>query len=159
MNQPLNPKFDISFERVSRLSPEQIWRGWTHPATLMQWFCPRPWRVTDCRVDLRPGGEFFTVMEGPAGERVENHGCFLEVVPNQRLTWTNMMSKDYRPESIGHPGFGFVATILLGKAGGQTSYRAVVKHAEEAGRKQHEAMGFEQGWGMAFQQLEELFLS
>ena len=40
------------------LPPDAIWRAWTTPALLMQWFCPRPWSVVECDIDLRPGGVF-----------------------------------------------------------------------------------------------------
>jgi len=151
-----NPDLDLTFEKISVLSPTQIWRGWTHPETLMKWFCPKPWKVTDCRIDLRPGGEFFTTMQGPGGEKMNNGGCYLEVAENEKLVWTNLMSQGYRPQSIPHPGFGFVVTIILRKSGSGTLYKATVSHADSEGREKHEQMGFQEGWGIAFKQLEEL---
>lgn len=159
MNENVDPKLDLVFERISRLTPESIWKGWTHPETLMKWFCPRPWKVSQCRSDLRPGGEFFSMMEGPAGEKVPNNGCYLEVVENKKLVWTNMMTEGFRPASIGNPGFSFVATIFISKTDKGTLYRAVIKHGSEEGRVQHEEMGFQEGWGLAFSQLEELMKS
>jgi uncharacterized protein YndB with AHSA1/START domain len=152
----IDPKLDLVFERMTSLSVEKIWKGWTHPETLMKWFCPIPWKVTDCRIDLRPGGEFFTVMQGPAGEKMNNHGCYLEVIENQRLVWTGMMTKGFRPAPADPMGFPFVATILISKTEKGTLYKAIVAHADEEGRKKHEAMGFQEGWRKAFDQLEEL---
>jgi len=151
-----NPDLDLVFEKKTALSPQKIWQGWTHPETLMKWFCPKPWKVTDCRIDLRSGGEFMTVMQGPGGEKMNNEGCYLEVVENQKLVWTNLMSKDYRPQLIPHPGFGFAVTVTLSKAGSGTLYKATVSHADSESRKKHEQMGFQDGWGMAFKQLEDL---
>ena len=124
---------------------------------LKQWFCPKPWQVTDCRIELHPGGEFFTVMEGPGGERSENHGCYLEVVPHQRLVWTGMMTKGFRPVPSNQMGFAFVARVEFMRNGSGILYRARVSHSDEEGRLRHEQMGFHQGWGMAFAQLEGLF--
>lgn len=152
----IDPKLDLVFERTSSLSVEKMWKGWTHPETLMKWFCPRPWKVTQCRLDLRPGGEFFTFMEGPGGEKVPNNGCYLEVVENKKLVWTNLMTEGFRPATIGNPGFPFVATITFSKTEKGTSYRAVCRHGTEAARNQHASMGFEEGWGMAFDQLVDL---
>lgn len=42
----------------------------------------------DCQIDLRPGGLFRVVMQSPEGEDYPNAGCYLEIVPNQRLVWT-----------------------------------------------------------------------
>ncbi|MBI1859842.1 MAG: SRPBCC domain-containing protein [Deltaproteobacteria bacterium] len=152
----IDPKLDLVFERATELSGVQMWDAWTNPLTLPKWFCPRPWWVTACRIDLRAGGEFFTVMEGPGEERMENHGCYLEVVMGRRLVWTNMMSAGFRPRVDQGMGFPFVARITFAPEDGKTIYRAVVSHADEAGGKQHEAMGFQEGWGLALQQLEEL---
>lgn len=156
MQKDFDPRLDLAFERKSKLSIESIWKGWTDPETLMKWFCPRPWKVTECRIDPRPGGEFYTLMKGPQGESMPGHGCFLEVVPLQKLVWTNSLSAGFRPAIVDAMGFAFTGTILLSKSEGVTLYRAVVKHANMEGQKQHAAMGFQEGWGMAFQQLEEL---
>lgn len=60
-----NPQLDLKFEREVALSQEQIWDGWTNPETLVKWFCPRPWKVIDCEIDLRPGGLFRNTMQSP----------------------------------------------------------------------------------------------
>lgn len=155
-NLKIDTNLDLVFEKISTLSVEQIWKAWTHPETLMKWFCPLPWRVTDCRMELISGGEFFTFMKGPNGEEMPNHGCILEVIENKKLVWTNMMTKGFRPSAVASPGFSFVATVLLSSTNKGTVYKAIVRHADEAGRKQHEQMGFQEGWGLAFSQLEEL---
>ncbi len=152
----IDPKLDLVFERTSGLTPEQIWKGWTDPQTLMKWFCPGPWRVTDCRIDLKLGGEFYNVMKGPNGEKMQNDGCYLEVIPNQKLVWTGMLSKGFRPTAPDSSGFPFVATILISKTDQGTSYKAIVAHADVEGRSQHEQMGFHEGWGKAFDQLVAL---
>jgi uncharacterized protein YndB with AHSA1/START domain len=153
----IDPQLDLVFERSTTLTPLQIWQGWTHPETLLKWFCPRPWKVTDCRIDLKAGGEFYTVMQGPNGEKVENHGCYLEVIQNEKLVWTGMLSKGFRPMPADPMGFSFVGTLLFTKTSTGTLYRAIVAHSDEEGRKKHEQMGFQEGWGMAFNQLEELY--
>ena len=155
-NIKVNPKLDLVFERTTSLTPEQIWQGWTRPEILMKWFCPKPWKVTDCRIDLKAGGEFYNVMEGPNGEKMPNDGCYLEVVPHQKLVWTGMMTKGFRPAAPNPLGFPFVATILMTKNENGTLYKAIVAHADEEGRKKHEQMGFQEGWGKAFDQLVEL---
>jgi uncharacterized protein YndB with AHSA1/START domain len=150
----IDPELDLVFERTTSVPVEKLWKGWTHPETLMMWFCPKPWRVSSCRIDLRAGGEFFNLMEGPNGEKVNNHGCYLEVVENKKLVWTGMMTKGFRPISKSDPlGFNFVATILFKETDLGASYKAIVAHADEEGRKKHEAMGFQEGWGKAFDQL------
>jgi uncharacterized protein YndB with AHSA1/START domain len=152
-----DPKLDLVLRRTVDVSPALVWKAWTTPEHLMPWFCPTPWRATDCRIDLRPGGEFFTVMEGPAGERFENAGCYLEIIPEKRLTWTNALLPGFRPSGIGADSpvdFPFTAFIDLAPAGeGGCRYTATALHTTDAHRQRHADMGFEQGWGTVLEQL------
>lgn len=155
LSLPVDNNLDLTFERESNLTVEQVWNGWTHPETLMQWFCPRPWRVTSCRTDLRAGGEFHTIMEGPNGERHVGNGCYLEVVPYKKLVWTNMMSRGYRPTNVDVMGFAFVVTVEFERTSKGSIYRALVRHSDSESKAKHQQMGFEEGWGIAFNQLIE----
>lgn len=76
---------------------EKLWRCWTEPKLLEKWFCPKPWYVSDARIDLRPGGEFSCRMHGPNGEEFPNTGVFLEVVPNERLVTTDAFHPGWKP--------------------------------------------------------------
>lgn len=155
----LDPKLDLVLERIVDVPPALVWKAWTEPEHLMPWFTPAPWTTVECEIDLRPGGLFRTVMRSPEGERFPNVGCFLEVVPNKKLVWTDALEADFRP-SREAPGancpFRFTATILLeahGPQGQRTKYTAIVMHGDETSRKQHEEMGFHSGWGTALEQL------
>lgn len=46
-----------------------VWRAWTDPDLLCQWWAPRPWRCETITMDFRPGGKWVYVMLGPEGER------------------------------------------------------------------------------------------
>jgi uncharacterized protein YndB with AHSA1/START domain len=165
MNTPVfNPRLDLKFERRVPCSVAHLWKGWTDPELLKKWFCPRPWKVIDASIDLRPGGKFWNVMQGPQGERNEGTGCYLEVVPQRRLVWTSALLPDFRPAPIPVEGFTFTAVIEFEPApfdsnGGGALYRATVMHRTEADREVHEKMGFEQGWSLALNQLLELYES
>jgi uncharacterized protein YndB with AHSA1/START domain len=151
-----DPKLDLVLERVVDVSPELVWAAWTQPKHIVKWFTPKPWSTVDCKIDLRPGGLFRTVMRSPEGENFPNTGCFLEVVPNKKLVWTAALEADFRPTKIDpHLGFHFTATLLFEAQGKGTKYTAIVMHADEAGMKKHEAMGFRDGWGKALEQLVE----
>lgn len=84
----------------------------------------------------------------------------LAIEPQQRLVWINALSPDFRPKpkpEDEHLGFFFVVDLrFLPLPNGGTRYTARVMHQDEAGRQAHANMGFEQGWGMAFDQLVEL---
>ncbi len=151
-----DPALDLVLERDIPIPPDAVWRAWTEPALLMQWFTPRPWRTTEAEIELHPGGAFRTVMAGPAGEEGGGTGCILEVVPERRLVWTGALLPGFRPavSEFGVPVF--TAVIEMEPSNGGTHYTATVRHADEAGRQVHEDMGFEAGWGAALDQLIEL---
>lgn len=144
---------DLTLARVLNAPRAAIWRCWTEPDLLKQWFCPKPWRVSDARIDLQVGGEFFTVMNGTAGERMENLGVFLEVIPGERLIFTDAFEPGWRP--AGQP-FMAASVTLSDTDGGATQYEARAMHWTAEAKAQHEATGFHQGWGIAADQLEAL---
>lgn len=152
-------KLDLVLERVVDVPRELVWRAWTEPAQLVKWFTPAPWKTVDCKIDLRPGGLFHTVMESPEGERFPNVGCYLEVFENERLTWTGELEPGYRPKRPGDgpekdcAGLGMTAFICLAPHGTGTRYTAIALHRSEAERKAHEDMGFHDGWGKCLDQL------
>lgn len=154
-----NSKLDLSFTRVVDVPRAQVWRAWTEPELLKPWFCPLPWKTIDCEIDLRPGGVFRTTMQSPEGVEFPSLGCYLEVVPNTKLVWTNALLPSYRPSVVsatcgsGDVTFMFTAMVELADDGQGTRYTATVIHADEAGCKQHADMGFEAGWGAALDQL------
>ena len=144
-----NPKLDLVLERVVDVPRELVWAAWTQPEHIKKWFTPAPWTTTDCEVDLRPGGIFRTTMRSPEGKEFPNIGCYLEVVPNERLVFTDALLPGYRPSEEPF----FTGIITLEPHGTGTRYTAIAKHRDEAGRKRHEEMGFHDGWGKALDQL------
>jgi len=143
---------DLVLERVIDVPREAVWKAWTRPELLERWFCPAPWRVVDCEIDLRPGGVFRTEMRGPDGETSGGAGCWLEVVPNEKLVWTDALLPGFRPA----PEPFFSAEIRLEAVGTRTRYTAIARHATSEARKRHEEMGFHEGWGRALDQLVAL---
>ena len=153
MAEPSN-ELDLVLERVVDVAPELVWKAWTEPERLMRWFCPLPWKTVACEIDLRPGGIFSNVMHSPEGQKMFHEGCYLEVVPNRRLTWTGALKQGFRPAQARVAGeFMMTAIIEMIPEGSGTRYRATVLHADAAGRDAHAKMGFHEGWGKALDQL------
>lgn len=165
MNEPMkhtpNPELDLLLEREVDVAPELVWKAWTTPELMRQWFTPAPWKTAEVELDLRPGGIFRTKMQGPEGEEFEGAGCILEVVENRKLVWTSALGPGYRPQIAGEDkgGFAFTAVISIEPHGTGTKYSALAIHADPEGCQTHSEMGFHSGWGTALQQLVDLMKS
>lgn len=130
-----------------------VWRCWSEPELLKQWYCPKPWHVSDAEIDLKAGGRMNVTMAGPDGEKMDVKGCLLEVVPGEALTFTDAYTEGFipQPESF---MTGFVRLHDADDGGTHMTWGA--RHATEDAVQQHLAMGFETGWTAASQQLEDL---
>ena len=147
---------DLTIERTVPVPADRLFAGWTEPSLLMRWFTPAPWRTTDAEIDPRPGGIFRSVMEGPDGERNENAGCVLEVEPGRRFVWTSVFGPGFVPLEVPADGLAFTAIIEFEPVADGTHVRATARHGSAADAARHAAMGFEQGWGAALDQLVAL---
>lgn len=149
--------YDLEISRILRVPRALVWKAWSDPAHLKEWWCPKPWTTEVRAFDLRPGGAFHTFMRGPDGGTSDNPGAFLEVVPQSRLVWTSALLEHWRPAA--DPWMPMTAYINLSDEGEHTRYVATVLHKDKATRDQHEAMGFFDGWGTCITQLEQFAAS
>lgn len=149
ISEQTEPQFDLVLERIVDVPRELVWKAWTQPEHLVKWFTPAPWTTVDCEIDLRPGGQFRTVMRSPEGQEFPGAGCYLEIIENEKLVWTDALAPGYRPSS--NPFF--TAILTLEPHGNGTKYTARALHKDEADRKKHEEMGFMHGWSAALDQL------
>ncbi|MER9441786.1 SRPBCC family protein [Mesorhizobium sp. M0340] len=145
-----DPKLDLVLERSIEAPRELLWMALTKPEHVRQWFTPKPWIITDCEIDLRPGGLFRTRMQSPDGKEVNDRRCcYLEIVQDERLVWTDALLPGYRPS-----GDPFItAVISLQSRGEATRYTATAIHRDEATCNSHAEMGFYDGWGTVADQL------
>jgi uncharacterized protein YndB with AHSA1/START domain len=144
-----NPELDLVIERVIDVAPELIWKAWTQPEHIKKWFCPKPWYVAECEVELKSGGRSFFLMRGPNGEEAPSHGTYLEAIENRRLVFTDALGDGFRPSV--NPMF--TGMILIEPVEGGTKYTAMARHGTLEAAKKHEEMGFYVGWGIALDQL------
>lgn len=80
----------FELQRRFRASPERIFRAWTQPMALREWWCPAGWIASEIAIDLRVGGSYRIAMTrvGAAHTKVSVSGQFLEVQPPTRLVYT-----------------------------------------------------------------------
>ncbi|MDP9570622.1 SRPBCC family protein [Agrobacterium cavarae] len=146
-------RYELVLMREIDAPREKIFRAWTDPQLLKQWFCPKPWGVSHAELDVRTGGSSVIVMTGPNGEVVDNRGVYLEVVPNEKIVFTDAFKTAWIPSEKPF----MTGIVLLEPLGdGKTKYTAMARHWTEEDKKTHEAMGFHEGWGAATDQLAAL---
>jgi uncharacterized protein YndB with AHSA1/START domain len=145
-------KNELSLVRIINAAPEKVFRAWTEPDLLKQWFTPKPWTVTSAELDVRPGGTNLIVMCSPEGQEYPNRGVYLEVVKNQRLVITDAYTSAWAPSDKPF----MTAIITFEDEAGKTRYTARALHWNAEDRKAHEEMGFHEGWGKATDQLAAL---
>ena len=145
-------KRELQLSRLIDAPREKLYRAWTEPELLKQWFAPLPYTTPVAELDVRPGGASLIVMRGPDGAEFPNRGQYLAVEPAQRLVFTDAYVGDWE---AGQQAF-MTVTITLVPDGAGTLYTARVAHWSEADRERHEQMGFHTGWAQCAEQLAEL---
>jgi uncharacterized protein YndB with AHSA1/START domain len=93
--------YDLVLERTLNAPRDLVWKAWTDPNLLKQWFAPKPYEISEVEMDLTPGGVFRIRMVGPDGFDTGhgNPGCVLEVVDGEKLVWTSALTPGFRRPS------------------------------------------------------------
>ncbi len=143
---------ELVVNRLINVPRAKLFRCWTEPALITQWFTPPPWKTIAAEIDVRAGGSSCITMQGPDGTKVPNLGIYLEVVKNERIVFTDAYTSAWVPS--GKPFFTGILTFE--EEGGQTRYIARARHWTAEDCAAHEKMGFHEGWGIATDQLAAL---
>ena len=135
-----------------------IWQMWTQPQHFKQWYGPQGFSVPLADMDVRVGGKRLVCMEMQAPDRSMKMwftGEYREVVPNQRLVYTDSMADEkgnvVAPSAMGMPGDHPVTTevtVVLEDLGGRTMM--VMTHAGVPADS-----GGAGGWEQAFAKLAD----
>ena len=152
MSKPftINPKLDFVLERFIDAPKQLVWEALTKPEHLKEWYMPNPWGVSHCEIDVRPGGIFSIDIAPSEGQESPNLGCFLEVIPMERLVWTSMLFPGYRPAVFAD--IPITAIVSMETVGTGTRYVFTALHRDEADFEKNKASGFLQGTEIALDQ-------
>jgi uncharacterized protein YndB with AHSA1/START domain len=143
---------ELVLTRLINAPREKLFRAWTEPDLLCQWFAPLPHTTPRAELDVRPGGPSLIVMRSPDGIEMPMRGVYLEVVENQCIVFTNAYTTAWEPSD--KPFMTVIVTF--DDEAGQTRYTARARHWTIADRDTHEKMGFHRGWGQCADQLAAL---
>jgi uncharacterized protein YndB with AHSA1/START domain len=130
---------------------ELVFRAWTEPDLVRQWWHAGRGEMTVCEIDLRPGGSWRYVMVTPDGTEVAFHGEYREVAPGERIVQTEI----YDP----FPDAAAVDTLEFEDLDGRTRVTMLVQHQLKEHRDAHVESGMEDGLQDALDLLEGVALS
>jgi uncharacterized protein YndB with AHSA1/START domain len=151
--RPFDSERELSITRLLDAPCEAIYRCWTEPELVKQWFAPKPWTVSETQLEVRPGGKNNVTMRSPEGQEMPTKGIYLDVIPNRKLVFTDAFDDGEAPKD--GPPF-MLAIVTFEDEDGKTRYTARARHWSKEAKVQHEQMGFHTGWNQCADQLEAL---
>lgn len=141
--EAISARPSLRLNRHYAAAPEKVWRAWTDPQALKQWFGPDlKGEVTLAETDVRVGGRYHIVFGLPGAEPHDLSGVYREVVPGRKLAFTFVWKSTPERESL--------VTITLSPAGGGTDLDLLQEQFfDRDARDRHEG-----GWNGSFVKLE-----
>ena len=125
-----------------------VYRAWTTPELVKQWWHANRGEMTVCEIDLRVGGTWRYAMVADGGFEVGFHGEYLELVPDERIVSTEVYE--------GMPDASATNTLTLAEQDGRTRLEILVQHQSKEHRDAHVASGMEDGLQDALDLLEQV---
>ena len=86
------PERDLVITRVFDAPRELVWKAWTEPERLKKWWGPETFTAPVIKMDLRVGGSYLYCMRSPEGQDFWTTGVYREIVPMERLVYTDSFS-------------------------------------------------------------------
>jgi uncharacterized protein YndB with AHSA1/START domain len=123
-----------------------VYRAWTTPELIKQWWAGERGHVTSAEVDLRVGGQWRYVMVANGGFEVAFHGDYREIETNERLVSTDVFE--------GMPDAEALDTLTLTEEDGRTTLTLLVQHQTKQHRDAHINSGMEGGMQESLDKLE-----
>ena len=148
---PIHP-FDLVVARTIAAPARALFRCWTEPELLRQWFVPHPWSVSHAAVDLRVGGQSLVTMRDIRGNEYPNPAVFLEIIADRRLVMFNGWGDGWVPHNV----TPMLCILDFAAEGNGTRHTARIRHWTEEARDEHDHRGFGPSWNLAFDRLAAL---
>jgi len=141
----------VEIVRVFNAPRTLVWQAWTDPEMLAQWFGPRGFSSRVPELDVRVGGSLRIVMQGPDGSDYPMKGTFRDVVPPERLVFTNIAI-----DNEGRHLLEGMTTVTFAEQGGKTTMTLRTHAVGRVPVASQMLVGMEAGWTQSIDRLEEL---
>jgi uncharacterized protein YndB with AHSA1/START domain len=167
-NDPLMQSADREFviTHVFDAPRALVFKAWTDPKHMAQWWGPHGFTNPICEMDVRPGGAYRIVMRGPDGVDHPAKGVYREVVEPERLVmtinhselsdeWHDLVNPN-RDKAAGKPAVEGLTTVTFEEQGGKTKLTIRMLFESAAVRDALLRIGMTQGWSQSLERLEAL---
>jgi uncharacterized protein YndB with AHSA1/START domain len=138
---------EIAMTRVFDAPRRLVYAAFTRTELIQRWLGPRGWTLPTCEVDLRVGGKYRYVGQGPDGTKLGWGGVFKEIEHEHRIVHTESFD-DY-------PGEALITNIWT-ESGGKTTMELTMLLASKEVRDAIIASGMEHGAAESYDRLEEM---
>lgn len=147
-NQNGNRK-EVTITRIFDAPPELVFKAWTDPTLVAQWWGPKGFTNAVCEFNVLPGGSIRIDMRGPDGVVYPMKGIFHEIVKPERIVLTTSAFEDKE----GNPLLEVLNTVTFAEQDGKTKltlHAVVVKSGPEVAPALD---GMEDGWRQSIDRL------
>ena len=142
---------EVTITRLFDAPRALVFKAWTDPKQLAQWWGPHGFTTPVCEVDVRPGGALLIHMRGPDGVVYPNKGVFHEIVEPERIVVTTSAFED----AEGHPQLEVLNTVTFAELSGKTKLTLHVVVVKSTPVVDTALAGMEEGWNQSLDRLAE----
>jgi uncharacterized protein YndB with AHSA1/START domain len=141
---------ELTITRIFDAPRELVFRMWTDPVHMAQWWGPRSFTNPVCELDARPGGAILIHMRAPNGNIFPMGGEFREIVSPERIVFTTFVDGPDGRILEGHN------VVTFEDSGGKTKLTVQARAAGFVELAKQMLAGMEAGWTQSLDKLEEL---
>jgi uncharacterized protein YndB with AHSA1/START domain len=151
-NETHNDTERMTITRVFDAPRELVWKAWTDPKYVMQWWGPKGFTSPTCKIDFRVGGKFLCSMKSPDGQEFYNAGEYHEIIPHEKIVssmyFADAQGNKVEPEVYGieHEAIPDARDVALFEdlGNGQTKLTFIGNETMESARESGQAEGWDQ---------------
>jgi len=144
---------EVVITRVFDAPRELVFRAWTDPKLMAQWWGPKGFTNPVCELDARVGGAWHIVMRAPDGTEYPCGGVYREVVKPERLVFTNIAT-----DKEGNPILDGLTSVTFAEHAGKTKLTLQTRAAAVVAYAAAYLAGMETGWTQSLERLAEFVI-
>jgi uncharacterized protein YndB with AHSA1/START domain len=153
-----NEQERMTITRVFDAPVELVWKAWTDPKYVMQWWGPKGFSCPVCKIDFRVGGKFLISMKSPDGQEFYNGGEYHEIVEHEKIV-SSMYFADANGNKVEAAELGiehtaiedaYDMTLFEDMGNGQTKLTFIGNETAEDAK----ASGQAEGWNQILEKMD-----